>query len=93
MKKTYIVAVFVVLAVGAYFGVQYFTASRSGGTGNDVIVREAIAFYQQQNPGLTNLTAKVINYGCHFEVEIQQGGQRLARLGWAGPGSYYVIGK
>lgn len=93
MKKTHLVGILFVIVVGVYFGVQYFTASRSSGSGNDVIIKEAIAFYQQQNPGLTNLTAKVINYGCHFEVEIQQNGQRLARLGWAGPGSYYVIGK
>ena len=92
MKATQIL-VLVLILVTVFFGVQYFrTALASPSGGNyDAIRKEAVAFYQAKNPDLQNLTAKVINYGCHFEIEILQNGSAVGRVGWAGPGSYYDI--
>ncbi len=89
MKTIYIILAVVLLAV---VGVGYYFWQAAQASGDFGAIRdEALAFYQQQNPTLTGLTARVINYGCHIEIEIRQNGQRLARLGWAGPGQYYVI--
>jgi len=92
MKATRILMLALVL-VAVFFGVQYFrTALASPSGGNyDTIRREAVAFFQENNPQMQNLTAKVINYGCHFEIEILQNGTPVGRVGWAGPGSYYDI--
>lgn len=92
MKATQILVLVLVLAT-VFFGVQYFrTAIASPSGGNyDTIRKEAVAFYQLQNPTMQNLTAKVINLGCHFEIDILQNGSPVGRVGWAGPGSYYII--
>lgn len=91
MRRAHIIiAVILVAVVGA--GVYFWQAAQA----NDdfgVIRQEALAFFQQQNPTLMGLTAQVIDYGCHIEIEIQQRGRRLARLGRAAPGQYYVIGR
>jgi len=91
MKPIYVLMAVLVLAV-AFFGYNYFVNLNAGGDFG-AIEREALAFYQQQNPTLTNLSAEVIDYGCHIEVEIRQGTQRLARLGVAGQGNFYEIGR
>ena len=91
MKPIYVVMAVLVMAV-AFFGYNYFVNLNSGGNFG-AIEREALAFYQQQNPALTNLSAEVIDYGCHIEIEIRQGGERLTRLGFAGQGRFYEIGR
>jgi len=91
MNKVYIIVAVVLLAI---LGTGYYFWQAAQASDDFSQVRdEALAFYQQQNPTLTGLTAHVIDYGCHIEIEIRQNGQRLARLGWAGPGQYYVIGR
>lgn len=35
----------------------------------------ALQAYRKYNPGSQNLTAKVIDYGCHIQVDIQRDGQ------------------
>ncbi len=91
MRKIYIIlALVVVVAAGAGY---YFWRQAQASDDFSAIREEGLAFYQQQNPTLTGLSAAVIDYGCHIEIEIRQNGQRLARLGWAGPGQYYVIGR
>jgi flagellar basal body-associated protein FliL len=91
MRTIYIVlAIVVVAAAGAGY---YFWRAAQASNDFSTVRDEALAFYQQQNPTLTGLSAKVIDYGCHIEIEIRQNGNRLARLGWAGPGQYYVIGR
>lgn len=37
--------------------------------------RAALQAYRKNNPDSQNLTAKVIDYGCHFQVDIQKDGQ------------------
>ncbi|MBS3873849.1 MAG: hypothetical protein KGZ92_02745 [Firmicutes bacterium] len=91
MKPIYVVMAVLVMAV-AFFGYNYFVSLNDGGDFG-AIEREALAFYQQQNPALTNLSAEVIDYGCHIEIEIRQGGERLTRLGFAGQGRFYEIGR
>ena len=92
MKATQILVIVLIL-VTVFFGVQYFrTALASPSGGNyDTIRKEAVAFFQAKNPAMQNLTAKVINLGCHFEIDILENGVSVGRVGWAGPGSYYDI--
>ncbi|KAF0195177.1 MAG: hypothetical protein FD169_1531 [Bacillota bacterium] len=92
MKATKILVLVLILTT-VFFGVQYFRSALANPSGGDydTIRKEALAFYQANNPDMRNLTAKVINYGCHFEIEILQNGSVVGRVGWAGPGSYYDI--
>jgi len=92
MKATRILALVLIL-VTVFFGVQYFRTALTGPSGGnyDAIRKEAVAYYQAKNPTMQNLTAKVIDLGCHFEIEILQNGSPVGRVGWAGPGSYYDI--
>ncbi|MBT9135852.1 MAG: hypothetical protein DDT34_00917 [Firmicutes bacterium] len=91
MKPIHILIGVLVVAV-AFFGYNYWQNLNSGGD-FAAVEREALAFYQQANPGLTNLSAEVIDYGCHIEIEIRENGQRLTRLGWAGQGRFYELGR
>jgi len=91
MKPIYILVLVLVLAVG-FFGYNYVQGQNAKGN-FAAVEREALAFYQQQNPSLTGLSAEVIDYGCHIEIEVRQNGQKLTRLGWAGQGRFYELGK
>jgi len=91
MKPIYILVLVLVLAV-AFFGYNYVQSLNAKGN-FAAIEREALAFYQQQNPALTGLSAEVIDYGCHIEIEIRQNGQRLTRLGWAGQERFYELSR
>lgn len=93
MKATKILVLVLFLAT-VFFGVQYFRstlAAKASGGDYSAIRSEALAFYQSKYPDQQNLSAKVLNFGCHFEIEILQGGIAIGRVGWAGPGSYYEI--
>ena len=91
MNKLYVIIAVLLVVVGGV--VYYFWQAAQASDDFSAVRDEALAFYRQQNPTLTGLSAKVIDYGCHIEIEIRQNGNRLARLGWAGPGQYYVIGR
>lgn len=71
----------------AFIAFQQFRGSGA----NSQIQQEALDYFMARNPGLTGLTARVINFGCHREIEIMQNGQAIARLGWLGPGNIYEI--
>ena len=92
MKASHVVVLILVAAI-ALAGYNMMTsAGGRGGQGADALAREGLAWYQSRNPQLENLTSRYRNFGCHFEIEIFQGSTRIASLGWAGPGSFYVIG-
>jgi hypothetical protein len=91
MQRVYVILLVLVVLLGA--GGYWWWTERAAQSDFAVIRAEALAFYQQQNPAMTGLTARVIDYGCHVEVEIRQGGQPVARLERVGPGNFYVIGR
>jgi len=37
----------------------------------------ALRAYKKENPGAENLTAQVINYGCHWQIDIQKDGKMV----------------
>jgi len=81
----------VLLVVVLFAGVSYLR--RPAPDGRELIQREALQYYQTLNPQASGLSARLIDYGCHFEIDIVQNGNSIARLGWAGPGSFYEIGR
>jgi hypothetical protein len=82
-----------VLFIAILFGGVAYLRRPVAADGNAQIEMDALKWYRAQNPGVQGLSAKYVNYGCHFEVDILQGGQRIARLGWNSPGNFYVLGR
>ena len=90
VRPTHLIAG-VLLIVVLFAGVSYLR--RPAPDGHELIQRQALEYYKTQNPGVTGVSARYVNYGCHFEVDIMQNGERIARLGWAGPGNFYELGR
>ncbi len=90
LRPVHLIAI-VLIVVVLFAGVSYLR--RPAPDGNELIQREALEYYKTLNPGVTGISARYVNYGCHFEVDIMQNGERIARLGWSGPGNYYLIGR